>query len=117
MLLKSITIFWGFVIAWLSLYPFEVDHQGLRLFPNADKVVHLSMHAMMAFLLSWNIQPKHWASKKALFLCFFAILYGTVIELLQEFMALGRSFDFWDIVANSAGVFIGLTGYFMLKKG
>jgi glycopeptide antibiotics resistance protein len=116
MILKSITIIWSLVILWLSLYPFEVDAHGIKLFSNADKIIHLCMHGVMSFLLAWNIQPEKWTSKKALVLIFATILYGIVIEVTQELMNLGRSFDYFDIMANSLGVLLGLTGYFILKK-
>lgn len=116
MLLKSITWSWGLVILWLSLYPFEVDTHGVKLMPHADKLVHGVMHGIMAFLLAWNFQPAVFLSKKVFLLSLVAILYGTIIELCQEVMALGRSFDFLDIVANTIGVFVGLTGYFILKN-
>jgi glycopeptide antibiotics resistance protein len=36
-----------------------------------------------------------------------AISYGVLIEVLQEVMNLGRSFDALDIVADSVGVMFG----------
>jgi glycopeptide antibiotics resistance protein len=117
MLLKAITILWGLTILWLSLYPFEVDSHGIKLFPHTDKLVHFGMHGLLAFLLTLNLQPDRWRSKKVLQISFFTVLYGTVIEVCQALMALGRSFDLLDIMANTLGIFAGLTGYFLLKKG
>ena len=116
MFLKSITILWGLVILALSLYPFAVENQGIKLIPHADKYVHLCMHALMSFLLTCNLKPRKWISQTVLILATISVLYGTVIEVIQELMNLGRHFDILDILANSIGVLLGLTGYFLLKK-
>jgi glycopeptide antibiotics resistance protein len=116
MLLKSITFFWSLVILFLSLYPFKVKEDSIQLWQHTDKIVHFLMYALLTFFVLLNVKPKNWLVKESFIVVLSCILYGIVIEVIQEAMKLGRSFDFFDILANSAGVFCALTGYFILKK-
>ena len=116
MLLKSITIIWSLVIVWLSLYPFETNRQGIAAVPNADKLVHVSMYFILSMLIAWNVRLKIPLASNTILWAIFTMLYGTIIEVFQGYMGLGRSFEFLDILANSAGVILGLTGYFILKN-
>lgn len=45
-----------------------------------------------------------------------SVLFGIVIEALQEIMGLGRHFSTMDILANFIGASLGLTGYYFMKK-
>lgn len=45
-----------------------------------------------------------------------SVLFGIIIEVLQELMQLGRTFSIMDILANFMGVCTGLTGYYFMKK-
>ena len=42
---------------------------------------------------------------------FFAIGWGTMMEIFQFLMHMGRSFELYDILANSIGALIGVTIY------
>lgn len=116
MLLKSITIVWSLVILFLSLYPFQVKADSIQLWQHTDKIIHFSMYAVLTFFVALCVNPKNWLDNKSWLIVVICSLYGIIIELLQEIMKLGRSFDFLDIIANSLGVFFALTGYFTLKK-
>ena len=116
MLLKSIAFFWGLVILFLSLYPFKVKEDSIQLWQHTDKIVHFLMYVLLTYLVLLNVKPKKCLVKESIFVVLSCILYGIVIEVIQEVMKLGRSFDFFDVLANSAGVFCALTCYFILKK-
>jgi glycopeptide antibiotics resistance protein len=45
-----------------------------------------------------------------------SVLFGIIIEVLQEEMNLGRHFSIWDILANFLGTCLALIGYYFLKK-
>lgn len=49
-----------------------------------------------------------------LFVLFMAIAWGLVMELFQRFMALGRHYSIYDLLANIAGAFVGTLIYYSL---
>ncbi|SMC71708.1 VanZ family protein [Moheibacter sediminis] len=69
-------------------------------FPHIDKVVHFFMFFFMAILLycSFNLNK----------ILYFTIptATGILIEVLQHTTNTGRTFDIFDIAANTAGAFI-----------
>ncbi len=75
-----------------------------------DKIMHFSGYFIAAFSISFAY-PKKIKSHNAVFL----ILFSIGIEIGQHFMP-PRTFDFLDICANSAGVFVGLVIVNELKK-
>ena len=84
-----------------------------------DKAIHLILYIPLGYLLSFS-------KISSLFLLNFSIpfslgtLYGGVLELLQNYIP-GRSASFYDALANSLGVGIGLilgqAGGLVKKKG
>ena len=84
-----------------------------------DKVVHVSIHAGLFFLWSMfglqkiqNRRHKFFYSSIA-FLC---LLYGIIIEVLQELFVPLRHADVMDIVANTAGLFLGIVLLYTYRK-
>lgn len=116
MLPKILLLLWTLVILFLSLYPFDLNENSTRFWTHSDKVVHFGMYAVFSFLLSINTKCSFQKNYTLLITLFFSIFYGIVIEVLQHVMNLGRSFDFLDVIANSAGALFGLTGYIILKN-
>ena len=101
-------------IAILSLLPSK-DFPELPLFPGADKLVHTVMYLGLALLVCWSMhaEVKHkWYGLVTIF----AILWGVLMEFFQLNMHLGRSFDFFDILANSLGAIIGVAIYSLLAR-
>lgn len=88
----------GSAESWISKFKFK----------NEDKVIHFTLFFIFTylFILSEIIQ-----NIKLILIA--SILLGILIEVLQHFMNLGRSFELLDIVANTFGA---LTAYFILKK-
>ncbi|MCL2327762.1 MAG: VanZ family protein [Bacteroidetes bacterium] len=73
-----------------------------------DKIVHFLMYAGFAFVLLWE----NWGKKAILryiVAIAFPILYGGLMEIIQQFFP-PRTTDFFDFLANTAGV---LVGYFV----
>lgn len=92
------------VITVLSLMPPKSD---IRI-PTNDKVGHFIAYTVF----SLNVCLLFQVINKKLFLVLFAmILYGVVIEILQGYV--GRTCSFYDFLANTSGVLIGL-GLFSL---
>lgn len=75
-------------------------------FTNADKLVHLVLFAVWAFLLA-----SEWKNSRLLFKMIAILLFGTVfgffIEGWQWLMPWGRSAEFGDVLADVAGILLG----------
>ena len=76
-----------------------------------DKLVHVFVFGVLSFLLirafmhlvaasRFKTNPKAWA-------VLIGLIYGAVIELLQEYVFIGRTGDLKDVVANAIGSFAG----------
>lgn len=95
----------------LSLLPsnqvsgFDVDFQHF------DKLGHFLFYFLMSFLLLQYLKiAKKFESRSStqfLFTIVICILYGTVLEVLQEMMNWGRHFEWNDILFNSLGTSVG----------
>ncbi len=75
-----------------------------------DKVVHVSIHAGLFFI--WSLyffrKFKNKVATKILFLVAIScLLYGIIVEALQETFVPLRHSDVLDLVANSVGILLG----------
>lgn len=96
-------------IAALSLLPPQ-DLPQVQLFPGADKVVHLMMYFIFSLLFCWALKIEKNYSR--LFLIFTVTIgWGMLMEFIQLSMHVGRSFSWYDILANSLGVMTGVLIY------
>ena len=97
------------VVAFLCLYPFQSQKESA--IPHFDKVIHITLFLVLSYFwmrgLSAQKQFKKVQEKAVLITVVSAITYGVLIEVLQEVMHLGRSFDLWDIAADTVGVMFG----------
>ncbi|MDE7114969.1 MAG: VanZ family protein, partial [Muribaculaceae bacterium] len=95
------------VILWLTLVPRPLGDMKPELFPGADKVVHAIMFGGLALMILTDCsRSRGWHRLSLLSVITAAAvstLFGIVIELLQREMDLGRSYDFYDILADAAG--------------
>lgn len=79
----------------------------LNLFNNFDKLVHFLLFGSLTFILLWeskkDIRIK--SNPKILFyLCFlFPVLFGGLVELMQQFFFAPRSAEWIDWAANISG--------------
>lgn len=93
-----------------SALPKENWLQGLYL----DKWVHLGFFAIMSFLFAASLKLRKFFS---LLLLFFAtVLYGLCIEFIQKEWIPNRSFDWLDLLADSAGSVVGILVWMVYKK-
>ena len=70
-----------------------------------DKLIHFAAYALLCLVV--YVIFKIYAVKSSLRTAvLFSIIYGTVIEILQMTLTSYRAFDFYDIAANTAGIFI-----------
>lgn len=70
-----------------------------------DKLIHFAAYALLCLVV--YVIFKIYAVKSSLRTAvLFSTIYGTVIEVLQMTLTSYRAFDFYDIAANTAGIFI-----------
>jgi len=102
-------VLWALIVVVLSLLPapvFQKAHELVQ-FPQADKVVHATMYAILTSLLLWSIPvPGHpLRPRSTCFTAAAATAFGLLMEWLQHFTAT-RSMDLWDGLANATGAFL-----------
>jgi len=88
--------------------------------PFADKIIHFFLYFLLVILILFGFLRKSktiltvW---KFLFVFFISLLYGILLEILQDLIFVMRSADLLDIASNAAGSFIGLLAFnYIMKK-
>jgi VanZ family protein len=73
-----------------------------------DKIVHVGIFVVLISLFLWPFlkQPIKKIKRVAFLLALAGIFYGIAIEFIQGNFIPNRSFDIWDIAADTAGSFI-----------
>lgn len=85
---------------------------------NLDKIIHVTVFGLMAFLFMLPFTSKKNLDEQQLKFIFLKIaictgIWGLATEFIQDFFIPGRSFDLLDFVADAVG---GLVAYFFAKK-
>lgn len=100
------------LILWLTLAPHPIGDEELPLFPGADKLVHAIMFGTLSAVLLFDYSRfHHWRNVSwPVGIAFAALsaIFGICIEFLQESMQLGRSFEWLDMLADTAGAFLAM---------
>ncbi len=82
------------------------------MFTYEDKFIHMGMHGTLAFIFMRDLYLVNfydWTKKQvAIRIFLYSLLLGCIIEVLQAFMAMGRYFDPFDVMANCVGVSVGI---------
>lgn len=94
-------IFWSIGITFLSFIPMRKTDLIAVNFEINDKLVHFIFYFVLVLL--WSFSRKLISKGKVLKIYFLAVLYGTIIEVLQPRLSPTRSFDWFDILANFSG--------------
>jgi len=102
---------WSVIITGLSLAPKSVFHEEkVHLFKGADKIVHFLMYFILMSI--WCFATKKiLKEKRKQFIIkglVFGVFLGIILEILQKYLDIGRSFDTFDIIANTTGLFFVL---------
>lgn len=111
-----------FVIAWALFILFACGTQPstfakLRLEDlfGYDKPIHAFLFGFQAWLLIKALLKPNTNPKTLIAIsCLFSAGYGVFIELLQKWVFTGRSYDYFDMLANSLGCLI--VYFIALKK-
>lgn len=75
-----------------------------------DKFVHFGLFGGIVLFLSLGIykQKKYISPLTLVLLVIVAAGYGLAIEFIQKYWAIGRSFDMYDVVADTLGAIAGV---------
>ncbi|MEP6699839.1 MAG: VanZ family protein [Bacteroidota bacterium] len=77
-----------------------------------DKWVHIGMFILMVVLWCWAIHKKYITNAKLknwfFLIGLFSLFYGIVMELVQHYLIVNRSFEVGDIIADATGCAIGM---------
>ena len=101
-------------IMLLSLLPPQ-DFPKIPLFVGADKVVHIIMYFIFSMLGSWALKTELYPTR-ILFIIPATIGWGLLMEISQMEMHIGRSFSWYDALANTVGVAIGTLIYMIATR-
>ena len=98
-------------VLYLTLAPRPFGSVRIPLFEGADKVVHFMMFIAMAFAYHFDFRRgKKPVDEARLMGWIFVSLsaFGGLIELAQWKMRMGRSGDWYDLLADIAGTVYGI---------
>lgn len=109
----SIPVLWAVCIAVMSLIP--PSDIPVKSFPFQDKIGHLVVYALLAWLTMWSFSRAALRVKPAI-LVLSIMVYGLIMEILQYKFFPYRSFEILDIVANIIGSFGGYLIFKYLKR-
>lgn len=113
-----LVIYVGCIVA-LSLLPPQ-DLPQVELFPGADKLIHLSMYLIFSLLGCWTLKAEK-NKTRIVWIILITVGWGIFMEYMQLEMHAGRSFSWYDELANATGVLTGiiiyiLTSYSTVKR-
>ena len=116
---KLIAISWNVLILIFCLINLSNinEVQKIRI-PNIDKVVHFIFYTTSSFLWSWALLNKKTTTFKLnlTLIVFGLILFGLMVEFLQDILPTKRSFEWLDVLCNTLGVLFGTTIYLIYTK-
>ena len=96
------------IVIWVvCLIP--IPDTPLSDFDLADKWTHFVMYGVFSFVVCYEHKRISWHT------IVLPILMGGMIELAQVYLTTCRSGEWLDLLANSIGVIIGNTAYFLVK--
>ena len=112
-------LIWSLLMLMIFLAPSASLPDGPET-PFFDKFIHIGIFAVFSFLLITAImQHKGIISLRfplILNVLLYTLIFGSLIELAQSSMDLGREGDIYDLISDLVGYFLGLLGVFIFKK-
>ena len=113
--MKAVIALWVWIVIVTTLSLMPDDGVEIDLFPHQDKLVHFIFYFVLTILIRTNLKSNQNIFHIAAIVI--AILYGVVMELIQEGFISGRHFDYFDIIANIIGSLGGsCVYYFLIRK-
>lgn len=84
-----------------------------------DKVVHILMNAVLTFLwigYALFVSSKAHRKRMIVLTVLLCVIYGIIIEALQEIAVPLRQADVWDLAANVVGIILGIVISYRFKN-
>lgn len=112
-------IAWFFIVLVLICLPNnEIPKIGWLTNINFDKAIHVGVFGLLTVLFCWPFYNSSLPNKERLqYFIKIAIatcVWGLTTEIIQKFFVPGRSFDMFDLAANTLGAVIAF--WFCKKK-
>jgi len=108
-----VVVYVGFIAA-LSLLPPQ-DLPQVPMFRGEDKLIHFMMYFGFSILFCWTLKVELNYSK-LFFVILITVGWGILMEYMQLDMHVGRSFSWYDGMANSIGVGFGILFYILVSR-
>jgi VanZ family protein len=106
------TIAWAIFILVICTNKSNGNIGGNLLGIPTDKLGHAFVFAVLEFLLLIGLRktsPQSFSQNKIrLYSIVTATVYGILIEFIQHYCTSNRTADFWDVIADIFGAFLGL---------
>lgn len=99
-----ITILLTLVVIVGSLSP-VIENIGSN---NSDKLIHIISYLILSFPLAFR------AAHSYILIFFYFVIFGITIEVLQPHF--NRSFELWDILANTVGTLLAIIFADLIKR-
>ena len=114
-------ICWIVIITVLSLSSFEdVDTERINI-PHLDKLIHFFFYFVAAILgillIRERTKGQFKLSRAIIITALSVIIYGIIIEVIQDTYTENRSGELYDVLANSLGAFFGAGFIIILFSG
>jgi len=119
MLKKNI---FSFLVALFILYlslasPSSFDEVPLFEIPNLDKLVHFAMYFGLMVVIIFENRKSIKSNGQLMLISILPFTYGIILEILQATLTVTRSGNFYDALADGAGIFAAvLIGSVYLKR-
>ena len=119
-MITSRRFFLLFTISWAILIYLLSNQPGLDippLFAGQDKIFHAIVFGLLGFFLLGTRKPatRGYSDRDIIFTVLLVMLYGISDEVHQLFVP-GRSADFLDVVADTAGGMLGVAALQILTR-
>ena len=114
-LFRFLAFIWTLLIFYLCLD--DSPNLPKFTFQYKDKVVHFIFYFL--FVYFWAKSLKNKSLNYILIILFLAVSLGAIIEFMQENFTQNRTFDWYDILANSIGAiasFIYVKKFYAIKN-
>ena len=114
----SVVVLIVILVLTLDSNPVQIDLPNIV---GIDKLVHGIMFGGLAMSICLDIQRRNWSALIGVWSVIVAIVIssvvGVTVEMLQYWMANGRTYETYDIVADVVGAFVlGFVARILLKK-
>lgn len=111
-----LTIIYSVALTYVSLVKLNhVPDIGVSF---GDKIFHFLAYSLLTFLWFGTFLFKfNFKEKKAItYAAIISIIFGIVIEVLQEVLTTYRAMDIYDVIANTSGVLLTVLVIVLKKK-